>query len=408
MKRVVITGTGIVSALGCTPAEAYERIRAGESAVVLQENWDGVPSAPLHLEPEQIKSIPRALRRSMGNLAVYTGLAARSAAEQAQADASVLQESHAACVIGSTMGSPGAMDETYRILYTEGSADNISPMQFFKSASHTAAFNTANLLNLQDCVYAPSSACASGLQAVGLAFDLIRAGQCSMAVCGGGDELSRMVSGSFELISAIAENTTGNPADAPRPFDRDRTGLVCGEGAGILILEELEHARTRKIPILAEVLSYASTSSHTAGISQSDRRGIARCIRLCLDNAGLTPGDISCISAHATSTVQGDAAEALALKEVFGNIRVPIFSLKGHLGHTLGASGSLELALCMEMMKRGEILPTRNFRNPADECAGLDIVSEVRPVKPGIILKNCFAFGGINAALICRAYSEES
>ena len=207
----------------------------------------------------------------------------------------------------------------------------------FSCVSHTAALNLAQYFNVSGYVMATSAACASGLQAIGQGYDLIRLGEQDFVLCGGAEELHATVTGSFDILYATSSAYNEDPQATPRPFDKKRDGLVCGEGAGILLLEEYEHAKARKADIYAEVIGY-----HTCGngmhVSQSNKEAIIGCMRQALHKSGLGPQDIDYINAHATATLHGDVEEAQAVKEIFG-AKVPLSSLKGYLGHTLGASG---------------------------------------------------------------------
>lgn len=406
-RRVVITGVGVVSSLGNTPAELYGNLRNGVSGVRVMTEWtgNGEPSlgAPVPLTAAMEKTIPRTWRRSMGRIGIFAALAARSAVESSAFPAEELPNGRCGCVIGSTMGGSNSISEAYRLML-DNRLDEMSAMQFFKCVSHTAAFNVANMLGIRGCVLSPSAACASALQAIGLGRDLIAAGTQDMIVCGGAEELGPEVPVSFELIEASGGFDRSAPEKASRPFDASRRGLVCGEGAGLVILESLEHAERRGAAIFGEILGYATCATGTS-LSQSDAAAIRRCFELVYRDAGLEPSRTGYVSAHATSTVQGDREEAAAIREFFGD-RVPVSSLKGHLGHTLGASGGLELIASLEMMARSELLPTLNLERPAEECAGLDYVQRVRPHEFDFFLKNSFAFGGINATLLCSRYCD--
>ncbi len=403
-RRVVITGCGVISALGLSRGELFESLLRGASAVRRMVEWkptaDGkIPlGAPLILPEQEIRKIPRQYRRSMGDLSLFAALAAMQALEESGLDADVCSSGRCGCVIGSTMGSSNSIAEAFRILLHGEGMGGMPATQFFKCASHSASFNVANLLNLTGCVQSASAACASGLQAIGTARDLIASGTQDAVLCGGAEELSPEVTGSFELLFAGASEYNHSPADSSRPFDAGRTGLVCGEGAGILMLEEYEHARKRGARILAEVRGYATCCS--SRLSQSDASAIRRCMNLACSDAGISPDVLDYISAHATATVQGDAEEAGALRG-FLRRSTPVSSLKGHLGHTLGASGALELAVTLEMMERSVLLPTRNLETVSEECGGLDHIRSARESEINVFLKNSFAFGGINANLIC-------
>lgn len=402
-RRIVITGRGVVSALGNTPEELYSGLAAGKCAIRPMGEWGGSKlAAPVDLPPETAKKIPRQYRRSMGNIGIYAVLAARAAADDAGLTPEELSSGRCGCVIGSTMGSSSCIAETFRMIFA-GQAEEIPATQFFKCVSHTAAFNTAAYLNICGNVQSPSAACASAVQAVGQARDLIAWGVQDIVICGGADELSPEVNDSFDMINASL-NASGSAENiGSRPFDAERIGLVCGEGSGILVLEELEHAKKRGAHIYGEILGYA-TCGCPANVSQSDASAIMRCLELVCRDAGIPRKAIDYVSAHATSTVQGDREEAAALREFFGS-DVPVSSLKGNLGHTLGASGTIEMIAVLEMMKHGTILPTLHLEHIAEDCAGLHHVQELEKREIRTFLKNSFAFGGINATLLCADFS---
>jgi 3-oxoacyl-[acyl-carrier-protein] synthase II len=407
-KRVVVTGFGVVSAFGNTPGDLFEHILHGHSAVKLMPEWNRVQpyidkpylgvAAPINNAETFEKMIERKFRRSMGRLSVFAATAAKAAVENSGINNDLLSSGRCGCVVGSTMGSGADIVESTKMILA-GRSDELSGMQFFKCVSHTAAFNVANYLSINGCLLSPSGACASGLQAIGLARDLIAYGTQDVVVCGGADEVTPEVCGSFEALYAGVSDCS-NPADSSKPFDASRSGLVCGEGAGIVILEEYEHACRRGAKIFGEILGYA-TCCGGAQLSQSDRGAIARCMNLALADAALTPGQIDYISAHATGTLAGDAEEAAAVNAVFGS-DVPISSLKGHLGHTLGASGVIELAAADAMVRHNILLPTRNLHIVANNCAGINHIKAVVDAQAEVIFKNCFAFGGVNSALIYR------
>jgi 3-oxoacyl-[acyl-carrier-protein] synthase II len=208
------------------------------------------------------------------------------------------------------------------------------------------------------------------------------------------------VTGSFDVVFAASVKYNQTPQKTPRPFDKERDGLVCGEGSGMVVLEEYEHALERNAKIYAEVSGY-STCGSGIHISQSDKKSIIRCIHEALNDAQISPDEVDYINAHATGTLQGDKEEAGAIRDLFGE-SAPVSSLKGYMGHTLGASGALELIASLSMMEKGMIYPTLNLDEIAPDCRGINHVTE--PIKKEInsVLKNCFAFGGINAALVCK------
>jgi len=404
LNRVVISGVGAVSALGNDVPSLIEGIEGGRSAVRYMEGWDqyvglrSLVGAPAHLENE--REIPRKQRRSMGRMSIF----AAQAAAQVVADAGIGQEELSSgrlgCVIGSTMGGPESLNKTFEIMLPEKDLSQLTAMKFFQCVSHTAAMNVAQYLGITGCVMATSAACASSLQALGLGYDLIRMGRQDLVLCGGSEELHPTVTASFDILLATSTGYNDDPQRTPRPFDAERDGLVCGEGCGILALEEYERARSRKAKIYAEVIGY-----HTAGsgdhVSQSNTKSMVRCLEEALDDAHLCADDIDYINAHGTATTQGDKAEAEAIRQVFGG-GVAVSSLKGYIGHTLGASGALELIVALAMMEKGVIYPTLNLEKVDEECQG--ILHVMKPLRREVraMVKNCFAFGGINAALVCK------
>jgi 3-oxoacyl-[acyl-carrier-protein] synthase II len=404
LRRVVITGIGVVSPFGNGVAELMKGVEEGRSGVRFMEGWDqyiGLQSliaAPVEMQGE--KNIPRQKRRSMGRLSIF----AAQAADEALADAGIALANEdrwrIGCVVGSTMGSARSINETFEIMLPDHDLTRLNSTMFFHCMSHTAAINVAQYLELNGAIMSTSAACASALHALGTGYDMIRLGRQDVMLCGGAEELHPTVTASFDILYATSTKYNDNPQKAPRPFDRDRDGIVCGEGSGILVLEDYERAVRRNAKIYAEVTGFCTTSSGLH-VSQSNKESMVTCIRRVLDEAGLTPDKIDYINAHATATLQGDQEEAEAIREVFG-ASVPVSCIKGNIGHTLGAAGTIELAAALKMMERGVIYPTLNLENVSQDCEGIQHV--MQPVTKQIrsILKNGFAFGGINAALVCE------
>ena len=404
--RIVITGTGVTSALGMSRQALFEALLRGESAIRTRPDWEDhitgaatVLAAPVEIPPERAKAISRHSRRSMGPTALFAALAARALAEDAALTPEELASGRTGCIVSSTLGSASEICNSATAL-VQGCLNDLSACEFFKIASHSAAFNVANLLGIRGVLLSPCSACASSLQSVGLAYEQLLLGRQEAFVAGGCDEVAPVVLDFFRLLHALADAPDLAPEQQSRPFDARRCGLVVGEGAGLLSIETLAHAQARGAKPLAEIAGYATNCTGTQ-ISQSDRASIVRCMQAALDDAGLAPADIDYVSAHATSTPAGDREEAAAIRELFGD-RVPVSSLKGQLGHTMGASGALETAAVLEMMAHNLLLPNANLENVDDECAGLWLLREPleRPVKA--VMKNCIAFGGVNATLILK------
>ena len=255
MKRVVVTGLGVIAPLGNTVSSLVDGVEAGRSAVQYMEGWDqytglrSLVGAPAELKNE--KDIPRKSRRSMSRMSIFAVQAAQQALQDANVEASVLSGGRLGCIIGSTMGSASAINDSFEAMLPSKDLNNMTSMQFFRCISHTAVMNVAQYLGITGTVIAPSAACASALQAVGLGCDLVRLGRQDMVLCGGAEELHPTVTGSFDVLFATSANYNQEPSKTPRPFDKDRDGLVCGEGSGIVVLEELEHAQRRGAKIHA-------------------------------------------------------------------------------------------------------------------------------------------------------------
>ena len=247
---------------------------------------------------------------------------------------------------------------------------------------------------------ATSAACASSLQALGLGYELIRSGRQDVLLCGGAEELHPIVTGIFEILFATSTHFNDTAWLTPRPFDARRDGLVCGEGAGVLVLEDYEHARQRGADIYGEIAGYSTCASGTH-LSESSREGMRACMDNAIQDSGLKPEQVDYISAHATATIQGDQAEAEAIRDIFGD-RVPVSGMKGYIGHTLGASGAIELAAALEMMSRGIIYPTLNLEDVDASCSGIAHVQTPLEKEIKVVVKNSFAFGGINTVLVCK------
>jgi len=404
LKRVVITGIGVVSPFGNGVPALMQGLEEGRCAVQRMEGWEqyaGLQSlvgAPVEMRDEKL--IPRQKRRSMGRMSIF----AAQAADEAVADAGLALANEdlwrVGCVIGSTMGSARSINQVFETMLPKKDLSLLNSTMFFQCMSHTAAANVAQYLGLNGMVMSPAAACASALHAIGMGYDLIRLGRQDVLLCGGAEELHPTVTGSFDVLFATSTKYNDEPQRTPRPFDRDRDGLVCGEGSGLVVLEDYDHARERNAEIYAEIVGF-STTANGLHVSQSNKESMVFCMRHAMRDAGATAAEIDHVSAHATATIQGDQEEAEAIREVFGTA-VPVSSMKGNIGHTLGASGAIEMAASLQMMERGVIYPTRNLDNVSPECDGIQHV--VQPVHKELrtVLKNGFAFGGINAALVYK------
>jgi len=407
LKRVVITGYGVVTPIGYSVPEMMTSLAAGACATkTMPPEWNRYGKLRCQvgatIELRDAKAIPREKRRTMSPMSIYAVQASQQALAQAGIDGtSLATNDRIGCVMGSTTGSPIAITNTYELLLGKNEYMMLGASEFFRCVSHTVALNVAQYYGIKGIVSAASAACASGLQCVGVAYDLIRLGRQDVVLCGGGEEVHETTVGSFDILYAASSKFNDSPSQTPRPFDKDRDGLVVGEGSGVIVLEDYDHAVNRGANILAEVVGYHTCSNGTH-VSQSDDASMKTCMLTTLEHAGLKPADVGYVSAHATGTTQGDAAEARALGAVFGP-DVPVSSLKGNMGHTLGSSGPIELAATIEMMRTGTIYPTHNLREVDVDCRGINHVQTTTSRRFNAFLKNSFAFGGINSAIACIA-----
>ena len=276
---------------------------------------------------------------------------------------------------------------------------------FFQIMGHSCAANVAQSLGITGRVFAPSAACATSCQAIGYAYEQIAFGRQDAMLCGGADELHPLTTGTFDVMNAATTSYNDSPQEAPRPFDRDRDGIVCGEGSGILLLENKQQAEARGARIIGEIIGFATTSD-TSSIANPDEGAMYECMQQAVADAGIDPLDLDYINAHATGTRQGDVAEAQAIRRLVGD-KVPVSSLKGHLGHTMAASGAIELSATLAMMQHGEVVGTRNLKHLDEDCQGVAILDCNQQLRPRLVLKNNFAMGGINCSLIIRSYAND-
>jgi len=338
--------------------------------------------------------------RSMGRVA----LMATRASELALADAGLLgdplvKSGKLGISYGSSAGTPRAICDFGRMI-DEKSTRGINATTYIKMMGHTAPVNLGVFLGVTGRIITTSSACTSGSQGIGYAYEAIRHGQQCAMIAGGAEELCVTEVAVFDTLFATSVHNDA-PESTPRPFDAERDGLVLGEGAGTLILEDWDHAKARGATIYAEVAGFG-TNSDGCHVTHPNAETMRVAMELALADANLSPSAIGYINAHGTGTQQGDVAESRATWNVFGG-NVPVSSLKSYMGHTLGACGALEAWMSIEMMRAGWFAPTVNLTQIDSECANLDyIVEQGRELDCEYIISNNFAFGGINTSLIFR------
>ena len=407
MKRVVVTGMAGVTAFGNDWQSVGPRLRQEHNAVRQMPEWDVYEglntrlAAPI-LDFALPAHYPRKKTRAMGRVSELATVATELALTRAGLiDHPVLTGGRTGIAYGSSIGSTGPISDFGAMLNDKTTA-SITATTYVQMMPHTAAVNTGLFFGLRGRVIPTSSACTSGSQGIGYAYESIKHGYQELMVAGGAEELCPSEAVVFDTLFATSL-MNDSPALSPRPFDRDRDGLVIGEGAGSLILEELEHALARGAPIFAELVGFA-TNCDAAHVTQPQQETMQLCMALALADAGLQAGDIGYISAHGTATERGDIAESHATSALFGD-KTPISSLKSYLGHTLGACGAIEAWLSLEMMAEGWFAPTLNLNEPDPACAPLDhIRSGGRELKVDYLMSNNFAFGGINTSLIFKRW----
>jgi 3-oxoacyl-[acyl-carrier-protein] synthase II len=279
----------------------------------------------------------------------------------------------------------------------------VTATTYIRMMNHTAAVNIGMFFNIKGRIIPSSSACTSGSQGIGFAYEAIKYGRQTIMLAGGAEELCPTEAAVFDTLYATSTRNH-QPGQTPSPFDRDRDGLVIGEGAGTLVLEDLDHAIARGADIVAEVVGFGCNSDG-GHVTQPSADTMRIAMELALDDAGIAPAAIGYINAHGTATERGDIAESLATQELFG-AGIAFSSLKGHLGHTLGACGAIEAWATIEMMNRCWFSPTLNLRQVDPRCADLDYIMQVgRYIDTEYTMSNNFAFGGINTSLIFKRYA---
>jgi 3-oxoacyl-[acyl-carrier-protein] synthase II len=408
LKRVVITGHGAVSPFGLGVNALVDAVWNGRSGVQFMPGWQAIQGLKSFLAApvpdfDEKALLPRVLRRTMGPMAIYAVLAAKEAVSDAGLSQDFLTSGRVGVAVGSTTGSPETYETFYRKFLPKNSIEGIRSGVFFRIMGHSCAANICLALRISGEQWAPPSACTSAAQAIGLGYLLIQAGRQEAMLCGGADEVHPTVTMVFDVVKAASLDHM-HPLNTPRPFDLNRDGVVCGGGSGILVLESLDSALRRQARIYCEVLGFGHTND-SEHIANPHDTSMARAMRNALADAGIDGQAIDYVNAHATGTKLGDIAEAGAIHMILGK-DVPVSSFKGHMAHTLGAAGALETIVLLEMLKRQEVVPTLNLERPDPDCHGLNLVQSIDSLLLTTVLKNNFALGGVNAALVLRRWTE--
>ncbi len=403
-KRVVITGMGLVSALGNDLDSAFNRLHIYKNAVCKMDNLAEIHGLNSHLAAPAEFTAPehftRKVLRTMGPVSVM----AVYSAENALRDAGLLgsdeiTNGRTGVAYGSSFGSAGPVADFFSMVKTHEIGD-VTSSSYIKIMPQTAAVNISLYFKTTGRLIPSGTACTSGSLSIGYAYENIKSGAQDIMIAGGAEELDATQVAVFDTLYATSTKND-NPDKTPSPFDANRDGLVIGCGAGTLILEEREHAIARGAKIYAEIVGFGTNTDGTH-ITQPNPDTMAQCLELSLNSANLKPQDIGYICLHGTGTTFGDIAESVATNRIFGD-KVPASSLKSYVGHTLGACGALESIWSIQMMNNSWFAPTLNLDTVDDKCGKLDyIMGSGRNFDTNYVMNNNFAFGGINTSLIFK------
>ncbi|HEX6537053.1 MAG TPA: beta-ketoacyl-ACP synthase II [Gemmatimonadaceae bacterium] len=410
-RRVVITGIGAITPIGTSVAGLWTGLTAQRSAVSLLTRFDPsdfrshIAAEVRDFDPNDFLERKRAKR--LDRFGQFSVAAARMAIEDAGLDLAAEDRERIGAMMGTALGGVGYAEEQCGVFY-RGNPRDVDPILALTVFGGASSCNIAIEFGVQGPNSTNAMSCASGTIAVGDAFRQVRDGYADVMICGGAEApLWPLCYGAFAIIRAMSTRND-DPGRASRPFDRDRDGFVMGEGAAVLVLEELGRAVARGAPIYGEVLGYGvSNDAFHMTAPRPDGSQAARSMRRALEDAGVAPHEIGYVNAHGSSTPLNDATETLAIKQVFGEhaYRVQVSGTKGYYGHALGASGAIEAAICALAMRHDWLPPTVNLATPDDAC-DLDYIKGCgREARPELVLSNSFGFGGINAAIVLRKAS---
>ncbi len=408
-RRVVITACSAITPVGHGRDEITESLKNGTSGIrPLRE--DELLGRFIHsgvfgtVDCEIDYDFKRNHRKTMGPVSYYACQVAKEVIEASGIDTDSLTSGRTGVAFGSTHGSPTVQREIYQKFFTGEKSDytSIGAVDYLKSMVHTTAVNITRMFGITGRVISSSTACTTSSQSIGYGYEAIKYGMQDTMICGGADEYDTTTVAVFDNLLACSTGYNDTPEKTPRPFDVARDGLVVSEGAGALMLEELEQAKKRGAPILGEVIGF-SCNNNGGDLILPNMDGIVRTLETSLESAALSPGDIDFISAHATATVMGDIMEARAIHAVYGS-EPPITALKSYMGHTMGSCGAIEAIMTLYMMEEGFIPPTINLEEVDERCAMINHVTGLTEKRVNTAAVQNFAFGGVNTSIILKRY----
>lgn len=407
MRRVVITGIGIYSCIGNSIEEVKKSLFEGKSGIGIDEariNYGYRSPLTGILQPPQLKGLlDRRLRVCLAEEGEYAYMATTEALKNAMIDDNYLQNNEIGVFYGNDSSAKSVI-EAHEIVKDKKDTQLMGSAAIFKSMNSNVSMNLSTIFHLKGVNMSISAACASGSHSIGLGMLFIRQGLQDMVICGGAQETNLYSMASFDALGAFSTRTD-EPTKASRPFDASRDGLVPSGGAASLVLEEYEHAVKRGVPILAELVGYGF-SSNGINISQPSEIGAMIAMERALKDAGVSVRDIDYVNAHATSTLQGDASEALALTKLFGSYKPVISSTKSMTGHECWMAGASEIIYSLLMMQNSFVAPNINFDTPDESSALLNITPTTIEMNIDMVLSNSFGFGGTNSTLILKKYKS--
>lgn len=412
MRRVVVTGLGVISPVGNTVDDFWTALCSGQSGVDRITEFDvsdfstQIAATVKDFKPENYMDKKEA--RRMDRFTQFAVAATYMAIKDAQLDLDKIDKERFGIILGSGIGGIQTLEEQFEVLMQKGPG-RISPFLVPMMIANIAAGQLAIMVGAKGVNFTVVTACASGTNAIGEAFNAIRYGHADVVITGGTEApITRIALAGFCSMKALSTRND-DPKAACRPFDKDRDGFVMGEGAGILILESLEHAQKRGARILAEVVGYGSTDdAYHITAPAPEGEGAARAMKLALESAGIAPEEVSYINAHGTSTSYNDKLETMAIKRVFGQhaYKLAVSSTKSMTGHLLGAAGGVEAVALVKSIVHQFVPPTINYTTPDPDC-DLDYVpNEGRPWEIEYAMSNSFGFGGHNACILMKRYRE--
>jgi len=403
LKRVVVTGIGIVSSIGANQREVVESLRDGRSGIAFSQEYADLGfrshvCGPIRVNPDEL--IDRKVRRFMGDGAAYNYIAMQEALVDSGLEEKDISHPRTGLIMGSGGASTANVTEAVDLLRAKG-LRRVGPYMVTRTMSSTNAACLATPFKIKGVSYSISSACATSSHCIGNGYELIQMGKQDIVFAGGGEEVHWTMTLMFDAMGALSSKYNGAPQTASRAYDANRDGFVISGGGGVLVLEELEHAKARGAKIIAELVGYGATSDGFDMVQPSGE-GAIRCMKQALENVR---GPVDYINAHGTSTPVGDLRELDAVREVFGSAIPPISSTKSLSGHALGAAGVHEAIYSLLMMQGGFIAASANIEQLDAGAEGVPVVRELRTgVQLNTVLSNSFGFGGTNAALAFQRY----